>query len=133
MAVTAYNTTLRTVTARLWHACDSCHLWHADRRGVCTIAPGHRYVIHVTFPGADGNDSGRVISHKECLRCMTDRIGWNDTEWIANPCGTFCCGDVPCVRPFSHVRPGDIEFRHSCHRCTTDPTLTPERKVLVTR
>jgi hypothetical protein len=119
-APNAYNTTFRVRSARKWHLCDSCHFL-PSLRGVATIAPGHLYVIHVAFPGADGNESGRVITTTECLRCMNDRIGYNDVEWHTKACGTFCCGDTACVRRFDHWRLGETDPGHSCHRCTEAP------------
>ncbi len=110
-----YNTTFRVRTARKWHRCGTC------RTGNPTIAPGHRYIINVKFPGATGNETGKLVTERECLRCMTDRIGYSDTEWHAQPCSTFCCGDVPCVRKADHVRYGGDNPQHSCHRCTEAP------------
>src|SRR5690349_23801291 len=56
------NTTVKARTARKAHHCDGCS-WTPSLRGVATIAPGHRYLRHVAFPGADGNESGRVVTN----------------------------------------------------------------------
>lgn len=103
------NTTVKARTARIARYCDVCH-WTPSLRGVATIAPGHRYLRHVTFPGADGNESGRVITNTECIACLDDRETHGGVL-IAGACATFCHGDVPCALPFKHG--GD----HSCRRC----------------
>lgn len=103
------NTTLLGRTSRTRRFCDSCH-WLASLRGSPTIAPGHRYVRHVTFPGADGNESGRVQVNVECVACLGDREPHGGLL-IAGACSTFCHGELPCALPERHA--GD----HSCRRC----------------
>lgn len=102
-------TTTRGRTARIAHLCDNCH-WAPSLRGQPTIAPGHRYLLHTAFPNSETNQSNRPYSLKECMACLSER---DDTApvLIADACSTFCCGDVPCARPFKHD--GD----HSCRRC----------------
>lgn len=51
--------TMKAVTARIPHLCDSCH-WTPGIRGVATIDPGHRYLRHVAFPGDEGKPAWRV-------------------------------------------------------------------------
>jgi hypothetical protein len=43
------TTAVRARTARQPHLCDSCH-WTPSLRGVATIQPGHRYLLHTAFP-----------------------------------------------------------------------------------
>jgi hypothetical protein len=104
-------TTVKSVTARIPHRCDGCH-WSPGRRGVPTIAPGHRYLRHVAFPGDDVNQTDRPISNIECVACACGRES-SAGLLVAGACSTFCCGDVPCALPFEHD--GD----HSCRRCGT--------------
>lgn len=104
------TTIVRAVTARIPHPCDFCY-WTSDLRGVPTIGPGHRYLRHVTFPDDDVNQSGHPVVHTECVACVCER----DTSaglLVAGACSTFCCGDVPCARPFPH------DDAHTCRRCT---------------
>lgn len=94
-------TTTKARTARKAHRCDDCR-----RRA---IAPGHRYLRHVLFPG-DINTSGKPWTSIECVACAADR---DDTAPLlaAGACATYCCGDLPCARPFGH------DLDHSCRRC----------------
>lgn len=115
--------TTRARTARVPHFCDGCH-WTPSLRGVPTIAPGHRYLIHTAFPGGLGdeiNQSDRPYTNKECVACACER---DETSGllVAGACSTFCCGDVPCARP--HLHDGD----HSCRRC---PSTRPIGEPLV--
>jgi hypothetical protein len=106
------STTIQARTARKPHLCDSCH-WTPSLRGKPTIAPGHRYLRHVAFPeGPSGevNQTNRPFTNTECVACACAREA-TDGLLLAEACATFCCGDVPCARPFKHG--GD----HSCRRC----------------
>jgi hypothetical protein len=66
------NTTTRARTARRPHLCDSCH-WTPSLRGVATIQPGHRYLLHTAFPDGMVNTSDRPYSLKECVACTCER------------------------------------------------------------
>lgn len=96
------TTTVQARTARKAHQCAVGR--HA------AIAPGHRYLRHIAFPSADGNESGRVQVIAECVACACER---DDHAGLldADACSTFCHGDVPCALPHKHD--GD----HSCRRC----------------
>jgi hypothetical protein len=107
------TSTVEARTARKPHRCDSCH-WNASLRGVATIAPGHRYLRHVAFPGHEVNQSSRPpYVSTECVACACER---DDTAGLllAGACSTFCCGDIPCARPFRHGA------EHSCRRCSAE-------------
>jgi len=106
------STTTVYRTARTPHRCDTCD--HTPSlRGVLTIAPGHRYLRHVAFPGGPSgevNQSDRPYALNECVGCASDR----DPSVVvvkAEACGMYCCSHVPCARPLRHG--GD----HSCRRC----------------
>jgi hypothetical protein len=102
-------TTALARTARTPHQCDGCR-WTSGSRGLATIAPGHRYLRHVAFPGDDVNQSNRPMVNAECVACACTR----DTSaglLQAGACSTFCCGDVPCALPHRH------DGVHSCRRC----------------
>jgi hypothetical protein len=108
------NTTTRARTARRPHLCDSCH-WTPSLRGVATIAPGHRYLLHTAFPDGMVNTSDRPYSLKECVACACER---DDSAGllVAEACASFCHGTLPCALPLKHD--GD----HSCRRCAEDHT-----------
>lgn len=81
---------------------------------MATIAPGHRYLRHVAFPGDDGHEEGtRPWALNECVACACRREPASGLL-VAGACSTFCCGDVPCAKPYRHD--GD----HSCRRCFDD-------------
>lgn len=97
-------------TARKAHHCSTCD-WHTDPDDVPSIAAGHRYLIHVAFPGADGFEEGtRPWRAKECVSCACAR---DDTAGLllAGACSTYCHGTEPCALPFRHD--GD----HCCREC----------------
>lgn len=77
-------------TARKPHLCEGCH-WVASLRGVPTIMPGHRYLIHTTFPDGEYYNGTGPIEHKECIWCFAERAG--EDPIVIGACGTFCCGD----------------------------------------
>lgn len=104
------TTIVRAVTARIPHLCTGCY-WDSSLRGIPTIAPGHRYLRHVTFPDEDVNLSRRPVALAECVACACDREP-SAGLLVAGACATFCCGDVPCARPFPH------DGEHACRRCT---------------
>jgi hypothetical protein len=108
------NTTTRARTARRPHLCENCH-WTPSLRGVATIQPGHRYLLHTAFPDGMVNTSGRPYSLKECVACARER---DDSAGllVAKACATFCHGTLPCALPLKHD--GD----HSCRRCAEDRT-----------
>ena len=100
-------------TARIPHPCDSCH-WTPSLRGVATILPGHRYLIHTAFPGDAGHEEGqRPAALKECVACAADRTG-DDPIILAVACGAYCCALTPCALPVRHGG------EHSCRRCAED-------------
>lgn len=103
------QTTTKARTARIPHLCDGCH-WVPSLRGVPTIAPGHRYLLHAVFPDGVNVVSDRPYTLKECVACLGER---DDTAPLlaAGACSTFCCGEVPCARPHKH------DGGHSCRRC----------------
>ena len=53
-------------TARKAHLCDGCH-WTPSLRGIPTILPGHRYLIHTAFPGSEVNQSHRPYTNTQCV------------------------------------------------------------------
>lgn len=99
---------MRARTARIPHLCESCS-WTPSLRGVPTIMPGHRYLLHTAFPDGEINTSERPYALKECVSCAEGRTG--DGVLLAGSCSRFCCGVVLCARPYRHD--GD----HSCRRC----------------
>lgn len=102
-------TTFLARTARKPRMCDSCH-WVPSLRGVATIAPGHRYLRHVAFPGDEANQSDHIVVNTECVACVCAYDPSNGLL-VVRACSSFCCGDVPCALPYTHR--GD----HSCRRC----------------
>jgi len=106
------TTTVKALTARKPHLCDTCH-WDVNLRGIPTIAPGHRYLRHVQFPDGDVNTSGHPVVLIECVACAEDRDVHEGTL-VGGACGTFCHGVALCALPLRHD--GD----HSCLRCTVD-------------
>lgn len=115
--------TVQARTARVAHMCSTCD-WHTDPNGTPAIQPGHRYLIHVVFPGQDGHEEGtRPWRAKECIACACNR---EDTAGllVAGSCATYCHGTTPCALPHRHD--GD----HSCRRCAealADRQPTPTR------
>lgn len=113
------STTIQARTSRIARLCDGCH-WTPSLRGKPTIAPGHRYLRHVAFPGDEVNQSHRPYTNIECVACAAEREP-TAPLLIAGACATFCCGDVPCARPSGHGED------HECRRCMEDvraPALT---------
>lgn len=108
--------TVKARTARIPHLCDGCH-WTPSLRGVPTIAPGHRYLRHVAFPGDEANQTDRPHTNTECIACLAARDETGPLL-LADACATFCHGDVPCARPLGHG--GD----HECRRCLPEPATT---------
>ncbi len=101
-------TTTQARTARKAHDCSFCRT---------EIPAGHRYLVHVGFPGEDGmEEATRPWRARECVYCGSDR-GDTDPLLLADACGTFCCGDTPCARPFKHDNDWPNDGRHSCRRC----------------
>jgi hypothetical protein len=108
------NTTTRARTARRPHLCENCH-WTPSLRGVATIQPGHRYLLHTAFPDGLTNTSNAPYTLKECVACACERDD-DAGLLVANACATFCHGTLPCALPLKHD--GD----HSCRRCAEDRT-----------
>jgi hypothetical protein len=100
-------TTVKAVTARKRHRCDES--WG----DIHFIAPGHRYLRHVAFPGDDVNGSDQPWVLRQCVACAEDRE-YAAGMLTAGACSTFCHGMTPCALPLKHD--GD----HSCRRCTVD-------------
>jgi hypothetical protein len=100
-------------TARIPHECDSCW-WTLSLRGVPTILPGHRYLLHTAFPGEEGYEEGtRPARLTECAEhaiSRTDGIASGEFEI----CGTYCCGTTPCALPHEKGAPG---HDHQCRDC----------------
>lgn len=111
------NTTIKARTARKPHPCDSC--WSTPSlRNTATIAAGHRYLLHTAFPGDDDVTTSDVpFSVKECIACAEAYGATERSRGIAFACVTYCCGDVPCARPFGH------QDGHSCRWCAETPEL----------
>ena len=110
------TTTVKAVTARVPHLCEGCH-FVPSLRGVATIQPGHRYLLHTAFPDGVDIQGDAPWAVNECVSCAVDR----GEEHRTDACLTYCHGDVPCARPFRHD--GD----HSCGRCPTGPGPTTSR------
>lgn len=106
------STTVKGVTARKSHRCDSAQY---ERH---TIAPGHRYLRHVAFPDDDVNGSDQPWVLRQCIACAEERDTHAGTL-IGGACAMFCCTPMPCALPPKHD--GD----HSCVRCTASSTTTP--------
>lgn len=104
------RTTVQARTARIAHLCENCH-WSPSLRGQPTIFPGHRYLLHTAFPDGLTVTSDAPYSLKECVACAEERDLTMRGTHLA--CCTFCCGEIPCARPFKHD--GD----HSCRHCAT--------------
>lgn len=107
------STTVKARTARKPHLCGGCHCT-PSLRGKPTIASGHRYLRHVAFPGGsqdEVNQSNRPYTNTECIACAEARGASELSRGEALACCTFCCGDIPCARPFKH------DDGHSCRRC----------------
>lgn len=100
------STTTLARTARKPHLCENCH-WTPSLRGVPTIAPGHRYLRHIAFPDGEVNTGTAPYSLNECVACAAAR----GEDLTVGACATFCCGEIPCARPFHH------DGVHSCRRC----------------
>jgi hypothetical protein len=117
------DVTVLARTARTAHACATCD-WHTSEGEPLAIQPGHRYLIHVAFPGADGYEDGtRPWRMKECVACACEREPTAGLL-VAQACATFCCGDVPCALPFEPGAPG---HDHSCRRCAIERTEVTTR------
>lgn len=97
-------------TARKAHACAACD-WRTNPDTPPSIAPGHRYLIHVSFPGDDGHPYGLPPSRdRVCVACA-EEADYAAATLVAGACGSFCCGTTPCALPFERGAPG---HRHSC-------------------
>lgn len=106
--------TVKAVTARLAHFCSDCQ-WRGQQE-VPVIAPGHRYLRHVGFPGEDGVSGDRPWVVRECIACAGER---DDTDplLVADACGTFCHGTTPCALPFEK---GSPDHEHACRECVLE-------------
>lgn len=104
---------VKAVTARIAHTCETCSPRTADGRYRKVILPGHRYLRHVVFPGDDGfEEATRPHSVRECASCAIERDDFTATSF--DICGFYCCGIEPCVLPFQKGAPG---HDHACKRC----------------
>ncbi len=110
------NATIRYRTARIAHHCEGCP------PGSATIAPGHRYAIHVAFPDGGVINTSGAWTAKQCIGHMSE-VDDSAPLLQADACSTFCCGDEPCARPFNHDNGGVLGGGHSCRRCATDRAL----------
>jgi hypothetical protein len=107
--------TVKAVTARRPYECDTCY-WTASLRGVATILPGHRYLLHTAFPGDPGFEEGeRPARNKECIACAGERDLAD--QLVAGACGTFCHGTTPCALPIGQ---GSPSHEHSCKKCAIE-------------
>lgn len=107
--------TFKGVTARTAHFCSGCQM-HAREYDVPVIAPGHRYLRHVGFPGDEGVSGDRPWVLRECVACASEREE-TDLLLVAKACGTFCHGTTPCALPFERGAPG---HQHSCRVCVVE-------------
>lgn len=102
-------------TAREPHLCDTCH-WMPSLRGVATILPGHRYLLHTAFPGDEGYEEGsRPARLKECATHAIERDDFTAT--LYGICGSSCCGTTPCALPFEKGAPC---HEHQCGECVRE-------------
>lgn len=109
--------TVKAYTARVPHKCDTCH-WTPSLRGVATILPGHRYLVHVAFPGDEGYEEGTSPARlRECATHAIERDDFTATSF--GICGTYCCGTKPCVLPFDKAGAG-YGHDHTCDQCAHD-------------
>lgn len=102
-------TTVQARTSRKPRECDGCH-WTPSLRGTPTIAPGHRYLRHVAFPGDEVNQSHRPYTNTECVACAAERDSATPLL-TAGACATYCHGTLPCALPADH------DGHHSCRQC----------------
>ncbi len=106
------------VTARTAHPCSTCDHPTVNNNWTASIRPGHRYLQHVAFPGDDGfEDSMRPWRAKECASCAIGRDDFTAHQF--GICGTYCCGDRPCVLPYEKAGAGH-EHDHACRGCVSD-------------
>ncbi len=103
-------------TARVPHHCEACATLGANQPP--TITPGHRYLLHTSFPDGYTDTSPHPWSVKECIGHAEER-DQSAGMLVAGACTGYCCGDEPCARPFGHPYDED----HSCRRCATTPTI----------
>lgn len=100
--------TIKGVTARKAHTCESCSRLTVNGEYPKRIFPGHRYLQHTAFPGEDGSDTlERPFSIRECATCAIERDSYMAT--LYGICGSYCHGTNPCVLPFEKGAPG-----HEC-------------------
>jgi hypothetical protein len=93
-------------TARKPFYCSKCQ-WRATEDDTPVIAPGHRYLRHVGFPGEDGVSGERPWVLRECVACAVET---DDAAHLdAGACGSYCHGTTPCALPFQKGAPG-----HEC-------------------
>ena len=102
----------QALTARVGHYCFSCQ-WRAVEGDPPAIAPGHRYLRQVAFPGDEGLEEGtRPAVLNQCIRCVCEADFTANID--AGACGTFCCGTTPCALPAQKGAPG---HDHQCREC----------------
>jgi hypothetical protein len=102
-------------TARVGHECDTCY-WTPSLRGVATIRPGHRYLLHTAFPGDPGFEEGECPARlKECAFHAIQRDDFTATRY--GICGSYCHGTTLCTLPFEKGGPG---HEHQCRDCVME-------------
>lgn len=105
--------TVKGVTARVAHSCETCDRKTVNGTYTTAIRPGHRYLLHTAFPGDDGFDAlERPFSLRECASCAIGRD--NFTAHSFGICGSYCHGTNPCVLPFTKGAPGHECFCRDC-------------------
>ena len=105
---------MKARTARVFHDCEGCSPLggSADPK---PIAPGHRYLLHTSFPDGYMDTSDAPWSIKECVSCAAGRDDFALHE--AGACATYCHGVTPCALPLRHD--GD----HECRQCVEERHL----------
>jgi hypothetical protein len=115
--------TVKGVTARVAHSCETCDRKTVNGEYSRAILPGHRYLLHTTFPGDEGFEEGtRPQSIRECASCAIKRDDCAAT--LYGICGSYCHGINPCVLPFVKGAPG---HQCVCRECASDPEAVTTR------
>lgn len=104
------------------HTAREARICHEHNHGgpAHVIAPGHRYLRLVLFPG-DINTSGRPWVNNKCIACANRYDATRGTV-EGGACSANCCvfttHNSPCALPLGH------EGDHSCLRCAAKSEKT---------
>jgi hypothetical protein len=105
----------KAFTARIPHTCETCSVKTVNGTYTEPIRPGHRYLVHVVFPGEESfEEITRPWKAAECGTCAIAR-----DDFVAHSfgiCGSYCCGVNPCVLPFENI--GAPGHDHQCRECS---------------